>query len=60
MPLDAITYRVRPGHEDELTEVFSPHTFTRVDSPIIRDPPGRKWGCCWGPVCSSRTTSWSG
>ncbi len=48
MPLDAITYRVRPGHEDELTEVFSPHTFTRVDSPIIRDPSGAEVGMLLG------------
>ncbi|AWK08772.1 SchA/CurD-like protein [Streptomyces spongiicola] len=48
MPLDAITYRVRPGHEDELTEVFSPHNFTRVDSPVIRDEAGETVGMLLG------------
>ncbi|MFI8520744.1 SchA/CurD-like domain-containing protein [Streptomyces sp. NPDC085481] len=48
MPLDAITYRVRPGHEDELTEVFSPHNFTRVDSPVIKDDAGDTVGMLLG------------
>ncbi|MEU8530277.1 MULTISPECIES: SchA/CurD-like domain-containing protein [Streptomyces] len=48
MPLDAITYRVRPGHEDELTEVFSPHNFTRVDSPVIKDDAGTTVGMLLG------------
>ncbi|MFJ8107277.1 SchA/CurD-like domain-containing protein [Streptomyces sp. NPDC096132] len=48
MPLDAITYRVRPGHEEELTEVFSPHNFTRVDSPVIKDSEGEAAGMLLG------------
>lgn len=48
MPLDAITYRVRPGHEDELTEVFAPHNFTRVDSPVIKDSSGETIGMLLG------------
>ncbi|MFF6877545.1 SchA/CurD-like domain-containing protein [Streptomyces sp. NPDC012474] len=48
MPLNAITYRVRPGHEDELTEVFAPHNFTRVDSPVIKDSSGETVGMLLG------------
>ncbi|MQS10431.1 SchA/CurD-like domain-containing protein, partial [Streptomyces alkaliphilus] len=48
MPLDAITYRVRPGHEDRLGEIFSPHTFRRVDSPVIRDADGETLGMLLG------------
>ncbi|WP_105973321.1 SchA/CurD-like domain-containing protein [Streptomyces geranii] len=48
MPLNAITYRVRPGHEDELTEVFAPHNFTRVDSPVIKDASGETAGMLLG------------
>ncbi|MGC9535670.1 SchA/CurD-like domain-containing protein [Streptomyces sp. UG1] len=48
MPLDAITYRVRPGHEDELAEVFAPHNFTRVDSPVIKDTSGETIGMLLG------------
>ncbi|MGW4029143.1 SchA/CurD-like domain-containing protein [Streptomyces sp. NPDC004838] len=48
MPLDAITYRVRPGHEDVLREVFSPHNFTRVDSPVIKDASGETVGMLLG------------
>lgn len=35
MPFAAITYRVKPGHEDEITEIFA--RFQRVDSPVLRD-----------------------
>jgi hypothetical protein len=35
MPFAAITYRVKPGHEDEIAEIFA--GFQRVDSPILRD-----------------------
>ncbi|MEU0413848.1 SchA/CurD-like domain-containing protein [Streptomyces griseorubiginosus] len=31
MPYAAITYRVRPGHEDEIAEIFA--AFQRVDTP---------------------------
>ncbi|GGS91723.1 MULTISPECIES: SchA/CurD-like domain-containing protein [Streptomyces] len=48
MPLDAITYRVKAGHEDRLIEVFSPRNFTRVDSPVIRDAGGRTVGMLLG------------
>ncbi|MEV5985406.1 SchA/CurD-like domain-containing protein [Streptomyces sp. NPDC052051] len=48
MPLDAITYRVAPGHEDQLIEVFSPRNFTRVDSPVIKDTTGRTVGMLLG------------
>ncbi|MFI6207689.1 SchA/CurD-like domain-containing protein [Streptomyces sp. NPDC051041] len=48
MPLDAITYRVRPGCEEDLREVFSPHNFTRVDSPVIEDDTGSTVGMLLG------------
>lgn len=35
MPFAAITYRVKPGHEDKIAEIFA--RFQRVDSPILRD-----------------------
>ncbi|MGY1434619.1 SchA/CurD-like domain-containing protein [Streptomyces reniochalinae] len=48
MPLDAVTYRVVPGHEEELAEVFSPHNFSRVDSPVIKDGSGETVGMLLG------------
>lgn len=35
MPFAAITYRVKPGHEDEIAEIFA--QFQRVDTPVMRD-----------------------
>jgi acyl carrier protein len=35
MPYAAITYRVKPGHEDEIAEIFA--GFQRVDTPVLRD-----------------------
>jgi hypothetical protein len=35
MPYAAITYRVKPGHEDEIADIFA--GFRRVDSPELRD-----------------------
>ncbi|MFF8282437.1 SchA/CurD-like domain-containing protein [Streptomyces albus] len=36
MPYAAITYRVKPGHEEEIAKIFS--EFTRVDTPdLARD-----------------------
>jgi SchA/CurD like domain-containing protein len=34
MPFAAITYRVKPGHEDEIAEIFA--GFQRVDTPNMR------------------------
>lgn len=34
MPFAAITYRVKPGHEDEIAEIFA--RFQRVDTPDFR------------------------
>jgi hypothetical protein len=48
MPLAAVTYRVRPGHEEQLTEVFSPHNFQRVDSPVVRHADGSDAGMLLG------------
>ncbi|MEV5753945.1 SchA/CurD-like domain-containing protein [Actinoallomurus sp. NPDC052308] len=42
MPFAAITYRVVPGHEDEIAEIFA--GFQRVDTPVFRDPDGEKAG----------------
>jgi hypothetical protein len=35
MPYAAITYQVKPGHEDEIAEIFA--GFQRVDTPVLRD-----------------------
>jgi|SRR5829696_7838562 len=42
MPYAAIAYRVLPGHEDELAEVFA--DFRRVDTPDLSGPDGRPAG----------------
>lgn len=42
MPYAAITYQVKPGHEDEIAEIFS--HFRRVDSPVLRDEQGNEVG----------------
>ncbi len=42
MPYAALTYRVKPGHEKEIGEVFA--DFQRVDSPVFRDGNGQPSG----------------
>jgi hypothetical protein len=42
MPYAAITYRVKPGHETEIAEIFA--GFQRVNTPILRDESGREAG----------------
>ncbi|MCW2881655.1 MAG: hypothetical protein JWQ95_5755 [Sphaerisporangium sp.] len=42
MPFAAITYRVKPGHEDEIAEIFA--GFQRVDTPVMRDTGGDQAG----------------
>jgi len=42
MPYAAITYRVKPGHEDEIAEIFA--NFKRVSSPVLRDEEGGSSG----------------
>lgn len=42
MPYAAIKYDVKPGHEKEITELFS--NFRRADSPIFRDEEGNEVG----------------
>ena len=42
MPYAAITYRVKPGHEDEIAEIFG--GFRRVDTPVMRDGAGEQAG----------------
>ncbi len=38
MPFAAITYRMKPGHEDEIAEVFE--GFRRVDTPTLSGEDG--------------------
>ncbi|ONI77892.1 SchA/CurD [Actinosynnema sp. ALI-1.44] len=38
MPYAAVTYRVLPGHEDEIAEIFA--GFQRMDTPVFRDDNG--------------------
>ncbi|WP_410601157.1 SchA/CurD-like domain-containing protein [Amycolatopsis sp. lyj-90] len=42
MPYAAITYEVKPGHEDEIAEIFA--GFQRVDTPDLRDESGEHAG----------------
>lgn len=42
MPYAAITYRVKPGYEDEIAEIFA--GFQRVDTPVFRDDHGERSG----------------
>lgn len=42
MPYAALTYRVRPGHEDEIAEIFA--KFQRVDTPEVPDADGTTVG----------------
>ncbi|MEU7834267.1 MULTISPECIES: SchA/CurD-like domain-containing protein [unclassified Nonomuraea] len=39
MPYAAITYNVKPGHEDEIAAIFA--DFQRVDTPELRDEEGK-------------------
>ncbi|MBF8190914.1 SchA/CurD [Nonomuraea sp. K274] len=42
MPYAAITYKVRPGFDDEIAEIFG--AFQRVDTPTMRDVTGNEAG----------------
>ncbi|MDQ0762619.1 SchA/CurD-like domain-containing protein [Streptomyces canus] len=42
MPYAAITYDVKPGNEEEITEIFA--GFQRVDTPVLRDEDGNEVG----------------
>ena len=42
MPYAAITYRVKPGHDDEIAEIFA--AFQRVDTPDYADEQGDSSG----------------
>jgi hypothetical protein len=42
MPYAAITYDVKPGHEDEIAEIFA--GFQRVDTPDMTDENGDQVG----------------
>ena len=44
MPLSAISYGIKPGHEEEIAEIFSPRNFRRVDSAEIVGEDGRVAG----------------
>ncbi|MFI0349045.1 SchA/CurD-like domain-containing protein [Actinomadura sp. 9N407] len=42
MPFAAITYRVEPGHEDEIAEIFA--GFQRTSTPVMRGDDGERAG----------------
>lgn len=42
--LAAITYDIKPGHEDEIAEIFSAANFRRADTPVLRDEDGTEVG----------------
>ncbi|MDA3647660.1 SchA/CurD [Saccharopolyspora indica] len=42
MPYAAITYKVKPGFEDEIAEIFA--GFKRASSPVLRDESGAEVG----------------
>ncbi|MFI9388434.1 SchA/CurD-like domain-containing protein [Kutzneria sp. NPDC052558] len=42
MPFAAISYRVRPGHEDEIAQIFA--GFRRVSSPTLVNDQGEQVG----------------
>ncbi|MFJ1760840.1 TcmI family type II polyketide cyclase [Amycolatopsis sp. NPDC088138] len=42
MPFAAITYRVKPGHDDEIAEIFA--RFQRVDTPDLSGVDGEQAG----------------
>ncbi|MFJ2443292.1 SchA/CurD-like domain-containing protein [Streptomyces sp. NPDC087658] len=42
MPFAAVTYRVKPGHEDEIAEIFQ--DFKRVDTPVLPGADGQAAG----------------
>lgn len=44
MPFAAISYDIKPGHEDEIAEIFSPRNFRRVDSPVLEGDNGEAAG----------------
>lgn len=42
MSYAAITYRIKPGHEDEIAKIFA--NFQRVDTPVMHDQQGHESG----------------
>ncbi|MFC5827938.1 SchA/CurD-like domain-containing protein [Nonomuraea insulae] len=42
MTFAAITYKIKPGHEDEIAQIFA--EFQRADSPILHDEDGTETG----------------
>jgi hypothetical protein len=42
MPYAAIRYEIKPGHADEIAELFS--HFRRADTPVLTDDDGREVG----------------
>jgi hypothetical protein len=42
MPLAAITYRVKPGYDEEIAAIFA--GFQRVNTPVLRDADGNEVG----------------
>ncbi|GAA2637595.1 SchA/CurD-like domain-containing protein [Dactylosporangium fulvum] len=54
MPYAAITYEVKPGHEDEIADIFA--RFKRVDTPVLRDEDGREAGRLLGTAVFIKDT----
>jgi hypothetical protein len=54
MPYAAITYPLKPGHEDDVAELFS--RFQRVSSPAIRDGAGAEVGRLLGTAVFVKDT----
>lgn len=46
MAYAAITYKVKPGHEEEIAEIFA--NFKRASSPILRNEQGERVGMLLG------------
>jgi hypothetical protein len=40
----AITYNIKPGHEDEIAAIFSPQSFVRANTSVLRDENGTEVG----------------
>ncbi|OJF09559.1 SchA/CurD-like domain-containing protein [Couchioplanes caeruleus] len=54
MPYAAITYNVKPGHEEEIAEIFA--NFQRVSSPAVRDQDGAAVGKLLGTAVFIKDT----
>ncbi|WP_433254632.1 SchA/CurD-like domain-containing protein [Streptosporangium sp. CA-135522] len=48
MAFAAITYKIKPGAEEEIAEIFSPANFKRAATPVMRDGQGSQTGLVLG------------